>query len=160
MFNSLGVGCIEILWERPTRKSLEMISHYQIYLNKVSYRQGIIPEANRVLIKGLAGSRSYEATVMVYPKSSTLLPQQSNVVVRKIISRVNLVEHLSNYDSFSKTIKCNKTTNLGGPIISLKANPKKDQITVCWHSIDTAMKPVVDHYEMLINGEKRETVSH
>jgi hypothetical protein len=59
---------------------------------------------------------------------------------------------------FKKTIRCSNTTNLGGPVISLKANPNKDQITVYWASIDSPKTPI-ECYELLINGEKKEIVS-
>ncbi len=134
-YNSLGVGVIEVIWEIPPVKSYELISHYQIFLNKVSYRNYISPNSNRVIIKGLAGGKSYDITVMVFPVTQTLLPQQSNVI----------------------TIKTSKTTNLKGPVISLKANYRKNQITVTWQSIDSTELPI-ERYELLINGTKKEEV--
>ena len=56
-----------------------------------------------------------------------------------------------------KSIKCPRATNLGGPIISLKANPNKNQLTVCWLSIDSSKLPI-EHYEIIVNGEKKEKV--
>lgn len=82
VINQFGVGCLEITWDKVNSQYMHMISHYKIFLNKVSYRRNIAPNVNRVVAKGLASSRSYEITVMVYPKDKTLLPQQSNVVVR------------------------------------------------------------------------------
>ena len=42
-------------------------------------------------------------------------------------------------------------------MISLKANPNKDQITVYWASIDSPKMPI-ECYELVINGEKKEIV--
>ena len=89
-----------------------------------------------MLVKGLAVDRNYDTVLMVYPRDAALLPQQSNIV----------------------TVKSGRTTNLGGPIISLKENPRSDQITVCWQSIDTPKCPI-SVYELLINEEKRDVVS-
>ena len=50
-------------------------------------------------------------------------------------------------------------TNTGGPFISLKATSKKNQITVCWQSIDTK-KLQIEKYYVLINGERKETVEN
>ncbi len=133
--NSLGIGCAEAFWERPPSEAFDLISHYQIFLNKVSYKNYISPQANRIVIKGLAGGRNYDLNLMIYPKSQTLLPQQSNTL----------------------TIRCSNMTHMGGPVISLKANPNKDQITIYWPSIDSKQMPI-DYYELLINGEKKETV--
>ncbi len=58
---------------------------------------------------------------------------------------------------YFKSIKCPRATNLGGPIISLKANPNKNQLTVCWLSIDSSKLPI-EHYEIVVNGEKKEKV--
>lgn len=135
VINTIGVGCFEVTWEIPDARLRALISHFQIFLNKVSYRKYIGAEVSRVIVKGLASARSYEVTVMVFPKSKSLLPQESNKV----------------------EIKNAKTTNLGGPVISLKANPIQDQLTVTWLSIDSSEFPI-DHYDLLINGEKRETV--
>ena len=80
-FASRGTGCIELCWDQPDSGSLELISHYQIFLNKVSYKNYISKHTNRVLIKGLAGGRNYDVNVMVFPNTQTLLPQQSNILV-------------------------------------------------------------------------------
>ena len=48
-------------------------------------------------------------------------------------------------------------TNLGGPVISLKANRNRNEITVCWDSIDSLKMPI-EHYELIINGEKKDYV--
>jgi hypothetical protein len=80
-FASRGTGCIELCWDQPDSSSLELISHYQIFLNKVSYKNYISKHTNRVLIKGLAGGRNYDVNVMVFPNTQTLLPQQSNILV-------------------------------------------------------------------------------
>lgn len=132
----IGVSCVEISWELPPDKSLELISHYQLFMNKISYTKTISANTNRIIVKGLAGGRNYDTILMVYPKSPTLMPQQSNVL----------------------NLKCARTTPLGGPIISLKAVSKKNQITLCWQSIDSRKMPI-DAYQLLINGERRETVS-
>jgi hypothetical protein len=54
-------------------------------------------------------------------------------------------------------VKTPKTTNLGGPVISLKVNSVQDQITVTWLSIDSPSCPI-DHYDLFVNEEKKETV--
>ncbi|CAF0781764.1 unnamed protein product [Brachionus calyciflorus] len=133
--NSLGVGLLEIFWDRILEHLIPYISHYQIFLNKVSYRKYIPANVNKVLIKGLTGGRNYDIIVMIYPKDRSLLPQQSNIVA---------------YNS-------PKTTSLGGPIISLKANRQKDQITICWLSIDPE-ETFIKSYELLINGKKHDEV--
>jgi hypothetical protein len=133
--NAFGVGCIEVQWASLPIEQRRLISHYQLFLNGVSYRANIDPRSNRVRVKGLAGGRNYDATLMVYPKDVKLLPQQSNVVV----------------------VKAGRTTNLGGPIISLKANSREDQITLTWQSIHTAKCPI-SCYELIINEEKRDVV--
>jgi hypothetical protein len=79
--NSLGIGCAEAYWDRPPAGSYDLISHYQIFLNKVSYKNYISVDATRVIIKGLAGGRNYDLNLMVYPKSQKFLPQQSNTLV-------------------------------------------------------------------------------
>lgn len=132
-----GVGCIEISWTKASKEALSLISHYQIFLNEVSYRNRISPTTNRVLVKGLAGGRKYDIVLMVYPKNKAFLPQQSNMV----------------------TVKSHATTNLGGPVISLKENARSDQITVTWQSIDSPKCPI-SFYELIINDEKRDTVIH
>lgn len=81
-YNPLGVGCIEITWEFADDDLIDLISHYQLYLNRVSYKQHIPVNKNKIVVKGLAGGRNYETTMMVYPKDKRLLPQQSNIVVR------------------------------------------------------------------------------
>ena len=106
-------------------------------MNKISYKKIISANTNRIIVKGLAGGRSYDTILMVYPKSPTLMPQQSNVL----------------------NLKCARTTPLGGPIISLKAIPKNNQVTLCWQSIDSR-KMQIEAYQLLINGESRETVSY
>jgi hypothetical protein len=62
---------------------MELISHYQLFLNKVSYKPSLLPGTHRIIVKGLAGGKIYDTVLMVYPKSQTLLPQQSNLLVRK-----------------------------------------------------------------------------
>jgi hypothetical protein len=134
--NAFGVGCIEVTWARIPEQYRHLVSHFQLFLNDVSYRAYIAPNTNRVIVKGLAGGRNYDTVLMVYPNDPTLLPQQSNIV----------------------TVKAGRTTNLGGPIISLKENCQPDQITVSWQSIDTPKCPI-SCYELLINEEKRDVVS-
>lgn len=114
---------------------MELISHYQLFLNKVSYKKVIVANTNRIVVKGLAGGKSYDTVLMVYPKSPALMPQQSNILM----------------------IKCPMTTPLGGPIISLKATSKKNQVLLCWQSIDSKKMPI-DQYQLMINGEKREII--
>ena len=77
----IGVNCVEISWEPPLYKSFELISHYQIFLNKISYKTLLKPNTNRIVIKGLAGGKDYDVVLMVYPKSQALIPQQSNIIV-------------------------------------------------------------------------------
>jgi hypothetical protein len=79
--NSDSVGCVEITWDKPDKDLMNLISHYRIYLNNVSYKKSIKPDQNKIVIKGLAGGRSYEATIMIFPKDPRLLPQQSNSLV-------------------------------------------------------------------------------
>ncbi len=131
----VGSSCIEITWEVPPENSLELISHYQLFLNKVSYKKQIIANTNRVVVKGLAGGKSYDTVLMVYPKSPALMPLQSNVL----------------------QIKCPIVTPLGGPIISLKSTLKDNQVIICWQSIDTRQSPI-EQYQLLINGERKEIV--
>ena len=119
----------------PENSLEDLIDHYQLFLNKVSYKNKISSSTNRVYVKGLAGGRKYDITLMVIPKAQTLLPQDSNVL----------------------SIKCPRTTSLGGPIISLKASSNNSQLTVCWLSIDSTKLPI-DHYELVINGEKKEKI--
>ena len=119
----------------PPENSLELISHYQLFLNKVSYKKQIIANTNRVVVKGLAGGKNYDIVLMVYPKSPTLMPQQSNVV----------------------QIKCPIVTPLGGSVISLKSTSKDNQVIICWQSIDTRQAPI-EQYQLLINGERKEIV--
>ena len=78
---SLGVGCYELSWNMPDQETWDLISHYQILLNKVSYKQFIAPDCCRVMLKGLSGGRNYDLTLMCYPKSQSLMPQQSNTLV-------------------------------------------------------------------------------
>ena len=86
-YHSKAIGCIELVWDRPDKASLDLIDYYQIFLNKVSYKNKINPPTNRVYIKGLAGGRKYDVTVMVFPKNQTFLPQESNVMVNLIKSK-------------------------------------------------------------------------
>ena len=72
---------VEISWETPATKSLELISHYQLFLNKVTYKRMISPYTTRLLVKDLAGAKNYEAILMVFPKGEHLVPQQSNILV-------------------------------------------------------------------------------
>lgn len=72
---------MELSWETPSARALELISHYQLFLNKVTYRRSISPYAGRLLIKDLAGGKYYETILMVYPKGQHLVPQQSNIIV-------------------------------------------------------------------------------
>ena len=135
---SYGVGCIEVTWNpsaENNRHSRQLVSHYQLFLNDISYRGIVPPHVDRLLVKGLAGGRTYDAVLMVYPKEATLMPQQSNIV----------------------TFKSGRTTNLGGPIISLKENGRSDQITLCWQSIDSP-KCAINCYDLLINEQKRDVV--
>ena len=81
ILNYLGNGCLEVLWERPTEASVELISHYQLFLNRVSYKNKIRADASSVQIKGLCGGRSYDISLMVFPKSHSYIPQQSNILV-------------------------------------------------------------------------------
>jgi hypothetical protein len=134
--NAHGVGCIEVTWSRLSAQNAHLISHFQLFLNDVSYRKKIPSNVTKVIVKGLAGGRNYDTILMVYPKDKTFLPQQSNLV----------------------TVKSGRTTNLGGPIISLKENARPDQITVTWQSIDSSKCPI-ECYELLINEEKRDVVS-
>jgi hypothetical protein len=134
-YTFIGSGCIEVFWELPHADHLDMISHYQILLNKVSYKHKIHRESNRVTVQGLAGGRNYDLTLMVYPKDTNLIPHQSNVL----------------------NIKSGKVTSLGGPVISLKANLNPKQITVCWQSINTNECPI-SHYELILNEQVRETI--
>ena len=69
------------MWERPSEASSELISHYQLFLNRVSYKHRIRPDATNILVKGLCGGRSYEISLMVFPKSQSHIPQQSNILV-------------------------------------------------------------------------------
>jgi len=126
---------VEITFDVPPEKSLELISHYQLFLNKVSYKKAIVANTNRIVVKGLAGGKGYDTVLMVYPKSAVLMPQQSNVL----------------------QIRCPLTTPLGGPIISLKATGKRNQVLLCWQSIDSKKLPI-DQYQLMINGEKREII--
>ncbi|RNA39091.1 leucine-rich repeat-containing protein [Brachionus plicatilis] len=136
-FQHAGVGSLEIYWDRVLDVMLPFISHYQIYINQVSYRKYIPASVNKVLIKGLAGSRNYDIMVMIYPKDKSLLPQQSNKVA----------------------YTTDKVTNLGGPILSLKANRNKDELTVTWLSIDS-YENVIDYYEILIDAEVKEKIKY
>jgi hypothetical protein len=43
-------------------------------------------------------------------------------------------------------------------VISLKANPNKNELTVYWESIDSPEKPI-DHYQLVVNGTKKEIVN-
>lgn len=134
--NNLGDGVIEIIWEKPFASSLDLISHYQLFLNRISYKQRINSDVNRLIVRGLSGGRTYDVNLMVFPKLQSLLPQQSNVV----------------------RIKCLPTSEAGGPLISLKANSNDNQITIVWQSIDTFGCPI-DFYQLIINDEKKEMVS-
>ena len=49
------------------------------------------------------------------------------------------------------------TTDNGGPIISIKANPKDNQVTLVWQSIDSQSCPI-DYYQLIINDEKKQIV--
>ena len=79
--NYLGDGCLEVIWEKSIETSLELISHYQLFLNRVSYKSRIKSDTSSVVVKGLCGGRSYDISLMVFPKSQSYLPQQSNIVV-------------------------------------------------------------------------------
>jgi hypothetical protein len=77
---------MEVFWEKPFETSLDLMSHYQLFLNHISYKQRIRSDASSVMVKGLCGGRSYEISLMVFPKSQSYLPQQSNIVVNIFFS--------------------------------------------------------------------------
>jgi len=131
------VSCIEITWDILPENSLDLISHYQLFLNKVSYKKKLIANTNRIVVKGLAGGKNYDTVLMVYPKSSTLMSQQSNTL----------------------QIKCPILTPLGGPVISLKSTSKENQVIICWQSIDTRQAPI-EQYQLVVNGERKEIVKN
>ena len=116
-------------------KTFSLISHYQLYLNGISYKTKISPHTNSLIVRGLTANRQYETTLMVFPKSKALLPQQSNKLIVKSLDK----------------------TEEGGPIISMRATRKQDQITIVWQSIDTPKKQI-DFYQLMLNNEKYEIV--
>ena len=135
-YNNAEPGCIEVFWNQMPEQCLALISHFQLYLNNVSYRSYIGPHINKVLVKGLAACRNYHAVLVVHPNYSSLEPVTSNPV----------------------TIKSGRSNgSTGGPLISLKANPKHDQITLSWKSIDSEDLKI-EFYELMVNGEKRDVL--
>ena len=76
-----NITCFELNWTRPGHASQELISHYQLFLNKVSYKNYIKASTNKVYVRGLAGGRNYEVTLVCYPKKENLVPQESNTLV-------------------------------------------------------------------------------
>jgi hypothetical protein len=91
---NLGNGCLEVSWKGPLESSLGLISHYQLFLNGVSYKKKIRSDATSVKIKGLCGGRSYSVVLMVIPKSQSYVAQQSNREVPSIEYRNNLIVKL------------------------------------------------------------------
>ncbi len=51
-----------------------------------------------------------------------------------------------------------RKTELGGPVISLKANSQRHQFTICWLSIETSSVPVL-RYDVLVNSERRQKIN-
>ena len=58
---------------------------------------------------------------------------------------------------FEQAIKCPITSTTGGPLISFKANPKSDQITVVWTTIETPRNPI-ENYILVVLSETKEIV--
>ena len=54
-------------------------------------------------------------------------------------------------------MKTLSTTGMGGPVISLKSDSRKNQMCIVWLSIDSPEQPI-DYYQLLINGEKKQLV--
>ena len=59
---------------------------------------------------------------------------------------------------FIQNFHCPSVTENGGPIISIKANPKNNQVTLVWESIDT-QRSSIDFYQLIINDEKKQIVN-
>lgn len=127
-----GSGIYEIFWERAPQSAFDLISHYQLYLNGVSYRLKIHPTKTRLIIKGLTSGREYEAMIMVFPKSPLLLPQQSNKL----------------------HIKAPLVTDDGAPLLALRPEKKKDRVNFVWKSDDKS----IEYFQLIINEEKQELI--
>ena len=74
-------GCMEVFWEKPPQKSIDLISHYQLFMNKVSYKNVIPAHLDRVYVRGMAGGKTYDTYLKVFAKKKEVLPHESNTLV-------------------------------------------------------------------------------
>ncbi|XP_041347758.1 uncharacterized protein LOC121367568 [Gigantopelta aegis] len=124
-------GVMEIFWELPPDGAQSLVKGYQVFLNGVSYCE-MFPRTNNSLnISGLAGGRTYEVFVKVYPSD----PSQSDLTSNKLM------------------MKCPVLNPDGGPVISLEVSEKPDSLSIVWMSIDTEERPV-DGYIVYLNDQQ------
>ncbi|XP_064633270.1 uncharacterized protein LOC135491376 [Lineus longissimus] len=126
-----GPGIIEIFWEPPKEESLPLIRGYQIYLNGISYCELFPPDHNSLNIAGLAGGRTYDVWLEVYPNNDMFLPHKSN----------HLMMH------------CDKTIQAGGPLVSLEVTEDERSMALVWMSISSDDFPVAG-YKLFLNGKQ------
>ncbi|XP_071807417.1 uncharacterized protein [Asterias amurensis] len=124
---------IEIYWDLPSIPYRGQLKSYQLIVNGICYHNDLPPTCNSITVEGLLGNQTYTVSIIVQPKDSSLLPQESNRL----------------------KVTCPGMYELGGPILSCEITEQEDEINLVWTSMDEVLTDKAQ-YVVYIDGREND----
>ncbi|XP_070557721.1 uncharacterized protein [Ptychodera flava] len=124
-------GCVELYWDLPEEIYKPQVKTYQIYVNNVCYCEALPKDCHSVRVVGLAGGNDYILKVLILPKETHFLPQESNKL----------------------TVRIPETIDSGGPMISSEFLEDDNVMAVVWMTVPNT-RPQIKSYRLYVNDQK------